>query len=320
MLERAPGDVSSATPRSSIEASSIRSRGHLAGRRQRRPGGRRHLRTRRPVAAVRGARRAARSSCSTRAPSARPTRRSTTRSRAGRSSRPRRTGWSTSRRPRARRPTPWCPTSRSRSRSRPTAARPGSSSCARASSSRTARSLKPSDVARDLPAHLQGARPDRRELLRRRSSARPRASRRPPPARSRAASSRNNAKGTVTFHLTKPDGEFLQQLAVPLASIVPAATPPKDQGDKSVPGTGPVHDQVVRPEPHDHARAQPVLQAVVEGRAARRLPRHDHRALRPHRRGRGDAGRERPGRLDRLLDPVRPAQRDRDRSTRSSSS
>ena len=49
----------------------------------------------------------------------------------------------------------------------------------------------------------------------------------------------NNATGTVTFHLTKPDGEFLQQLAVPLASIIPASTPPKDQGDKSVPGTGP---------------------------------------------------------------------------------
>ena len=48
----------------------------------------------------------------------------------------------------------------------------------------------------------------------------------------------NNAKGTVTFNLTKPDGEWLQQIAVPLASIVPASTPPKDQGDKPVPGTG----------------------------------------------------------------------------------
>jgi peptide/nickel transport system substrate-binding protein len=49
----------------------------------------------------------------------------------------------------------------------------------------------------------------------------------------------NDAKGTVTFNLTKPDGEWLQQLAVPLASILPAATPPKDQGTKPVPGTGP---------------------------------------------------------------------------------
>jgi peptide/nickel transport system substrate-binding protein len=49
----------------------------------------------------------------------------------------------------------------------------------------------------------------------------------------------NDAKGTVTFNLTKPNGEWLQQIAVPLASIVPAATPPKDQGTKPVPGTGP---------------------------------------------------------------------------------
>ena len=49
----------------------------------------------------------------------------------------------------------------------------------------------------------------------------------------------NDAKGTVTFHLTKPDGEWLQQLAVPLASVVPASTPPKDQGDKPIPSTGP---------------------------------------------------------------------------------
>ncbi len=49
-----------------------------------------------------------------------------------------------------------------------------------------------------------------------------RASRPPRRARSRAASSRDDAKGTVTFHLTKPDGEWLQQLAVPLASVVPA--------------------------------------------------------------------------------------------------
>jgi peptide/nickel transport system substrate-binding protein len=49
----------------------------------------------------------------------------------------------------------------------------------------------------------------------------------------------NDAKGTVTFNLTTPDGEWLQQLAVPLASIVPANTPPKDQGDKPVPGLGP---------------------------------------------------------------------------------
>ncbi len=51
--------------------------------------------------------------------------------------------------------------------------------------------------------------------------------------------SANDAKGTVSFHLTKPDGEWLQKLAVPLASVVPASTPPKDQGDKPIPSLGP---------------------------------------------------------------------------------
>jgi peptide/nickel transport system substrate-binding protein len=49
----------------------------------------------------------------------------------------------------------------------------------------------------------------------------------------------NDAASTITFHLTKPDGEWLQQLAIPLASVVPAGTPNKDQGTKPVPSTGP---------------------------------------------------------------------------------
>ncbi|HVC24775.1 MAG TPA: ABC transporter substrate-binding protein [Acidimicrobiales bacterium] len=46
------------------------------------------------------------------------------------------------------------------------------------------------------------------------------------------------AKNTVTFHLTSPDAEFLDQLAVPFGSIVPAGTPGKDQGTAPIPGTG----------------------------------------------------------------------------------
>jgi peptide/nickel transport system substrate-binding protein len=49
----------------------------------------------------------------------------------------------------------------------------------------------------------------------------------------------NDAASTITFHLSKPDGEFLQQLAIPLASVVPAGTPNKDQGTKPIPSTGP---------------------------------------------------------------------------------
>jgi peptide/nickel transport system substrate-binding protein len=44
--------------------------------------------------------------------------------------------------------------------------------------------------------------------------------------------------GTVTFHLKAPNPEFLDQLAVPFAAIVPAGTPGKDMGDTPVPSTG----------------------------------------------------------------------------------
>ena len=48
----------------------------------------------------------------------------------------------------------------------------------------------------------------------------------------------DDTKWTLTFHLTRPDGEWLQKLAVPLASVVPAGTPNKDQGPKPIPSTG----------------------------------------------------------------------------------
>jgi peptide/nickel transport system substrate-binding protein len=48
----------------------------------------------------------------------------------------------------------------------------------------------------------------------------------------------NAAKNTVVFNLITPDAEFLDQLAVPFGSIIPASTPDKDQGDTPVPGTG----------------------------------------------------------------------------------
>ncbi len=44
--------------------------------------------------------------------------------------------------------------------------------------------------------------------------------------------------GTITFHLVKPNPEFMYQLAVPFAAILPADTPPKDMGTIPVPGTG----------------------------------------------------------------------------------
>jgi peptide/nickel transport system substrate-binding protein len=48
----------------------------------------------------------------------------------------------------------------------------------------------------------------------------------------------DDAAGTVTFHLVHPDSEFLDQLAVPFGSIVPANTPAKDMGTTPIPGSG----------------------------------------------------------------------------------
>ena len=45
--------------------------------------------------------------------------------------------------------------------------------------------------------------------------------------------------GTVTFHLTAPDPEFFDKLAVQHGSIVPASAPQKDAGVTPLPGTGP---------------------------------------------------------------------------------
>lgn len=48
----------------------------------------------------------------------------------------------------------------------------------------------------------------------------------------------NAATNSVVIHLLHPDAEFLDQLAVPFAAILPASTPAKDQGSTPIPGTG----------------------------------------------------------------------------------
>ena len=45
--------------------------------------------------------------------------------------------------------------------------------------------------------------------------------------------------GTVTFHLTAPDAEFLDKLAVQHSLVVPRDSPQKDAGVTPLPGTGP---------------------------------------------------------------------------------
>lgn len=56
------------------------------------------------------------------------------------------------------------------------------------------------------------------------------------------------ANRTVTFHLIQPDFEFEQKLSLPLAAILPADTPPRDQGGNPIPGTGPYMVESVNPQ------------------------------------------------------------------------
>lgn len=49
----------------------------------------------------------------------------------------------------------------------------------------------------------------------------------------------HNAKGTVVFHLTHRDADFLDKLALPFAFVVPPSAPNKDIGTHPYPGTGP---------------------------------------------------------------------------------
>ena len=49
----------------------------------------------------------------------------------------------------------------------------------------------------------------------------------------------NDAARTVTFHLDAPDPDFLYQLALDFAYVLPAGTPPRETGTHALPATGP---------------------------------------------------------------------------------
>ena len=51
----------------------------------------------------------------------------------------------------------------------------------------------------------------------------------------------DEAAGTVTINLTRPDAEIMDKLALPHAAILPADTPAQDVGSNPVPGTGAYH-------------------------------------------------------------------------------
>jgi peptide/nickel transport system substrate-binding protein len=57
----------------------------------------------------------------------------------------------------------------------------------------------------------------------------------------------DDAADTLTIHLTSPDPEFMDKLALPFAVAVPAGTPMHDMGNTPIPGTGPYMWQYYRP-------------------------------------------------------------------------
>ena len=154
---------------------------------------------------------------------------------------------------------------------RQTAAGPTPSSCDGASATRTGRPVKASDFrrgARALP-------PDRPPQCRTTTGSSAR--RLPVRAAQHCDLSRgivaDDAANTVTFHLVKPDPEFLYQLAINFAYAVPAATPPAN-GTHPLPATGPYMIASYRPNRESEIRSQPVLPRVVEGCPAGRVSRH----------------------------------------------
>ena len=99
------------------------------------------------------------------------------------------------------------------------------------------------------------------------------------------------AARTITFHLTRPDPDFLHKLHSLL--IVPAGSPPRPVEHTAAAGHRPVHDRALGPAAGRAAGPQPALPRLVT-RSARRLPRPDHdpvpAAEGPDRRVRGRRG------------------------------
>ena len=77
--------------------------------------------------------------------------------------------------------------------------------------------------------------------------------------------------GSVTFHLTRPDPDFLYKLAFAMASAVPD----RDVRRQGAAGDRAVHDGLVHAAPRVGAGAKPAVPRVVARRAARGLPGPD---------------------------------------------
>ena len=112
----------------------------------------------------------------------------------------------------------------------------------------------------------------------------------------------NNKAGTVTFHLTQPDAEWLDKLAVPHAAVLPVGH--AEQGPRhEAPAVAPARTcsrSTTRTTSSCSKRNPNFKEWSADAQPDGYL---DSIALhvRPHGRGRGHADRERPGRLDARL-------------------
>ena len=114
----------------------------------------------------------------------------------------------------------------------------------------------------------------------------------------------DDARGTITFHLTEPDPDFLLKLALPFAYAVPSSAP-RRAVPGGLPGTGSY--RITRIEQGSaRAGAESLLPRVVAGGASRRLPGADRHALRTQA---GSAARSRHPRAGRLGCRDRPGPR-----------
>ena len=120
----------------------------------------------------------------------------------------------------------------------------------------------------------------------------------------------NDAKGTITFHLTQPDGTFLDYMATPFAFVLPTGTPSKDIS--TLPqwriATGPYRISSYTPKQQLVMTRNPNFHQWTPdspGRPSELDLGHD----RDHARAVGERDRRRPARLVLRVGAARPADR-----------
>ena len=107
----------------------------------------------------------------------------------------------------------------------------------------------------------------------------------------------------MTFHLTAPDPDFLDELALEFAAPVPADVPARDVGTNPVPGTGPYMVARYIPGHAVVSHPQSVLPGMVGSRRAGRIA-ESHRLERSGPASLVRRPRSRRGRADWTDDPL----------------